>query len=79
MDKYELRYAALNEAGATTITFYAHSTANALEMARDSASGSWAELFLNGALVCKMQLVEETGVWLLAPSPDHKSASTHPD
>ncbi|MEM7667157.1 MAG: hypothetical protein AAF250_14975 [Pseudomonadota bacterium] len=79
MDKYELRYAASNEAGATTITFYAHSTANALEMARDSASGSWAELYLNGALVCKMQLVEETGVWLLAPSQDQRPTSAHPD
>lgn len=63
MDKYSLRFATANNAGETTVSFYAHSTSSALDLARESASGDWAELYLNGASVCTMQMVADTGVW----------------
>lgn len=68
MDKYDLRFAADNEAGERCVSFHAHSTASALELAKESASGKWAELSLNGRSICRMRLVEETGVWLVTPT-----------
>ena len=65
MDRYSLRFAAENQKGEKTVAFYAHSTASALDLARDTASGDWAELSLNGNLLCRMKLVAETGVWLV--------------
>ena len=76
MKKYSLRFAADNDAGERTVRFYAHSTANALELAKESANGDWAELSEDGALICKMQLVEETGVWLIQPVKDAKRGET---
>ncbi|MBD2843425.1 hypothetical protein [Erythrobacter rubeus] len=68
MIQYSLKFAADNSAGEQTVSFYAHSTAGALEIAKNSADGDWAELYQGDALVCRMRLVEETGVWLVEPS-----------
>ena len=67
MKSYSLRFAAGNDVGEKTVRFYAHSTANALELAKESASGDWAQLSEDGKLICRMRLVEETGVWLVEP------------
>lgn len=63
--QYSLKFAADNSAGEQTVSFYAHSTAGALEIAKTSADGDWAELYNGGRMVCRMRLVEETGVWLV--------------
>ena len=73
MDNYSLRYTAAPQAGIVTpgektVTFYAHSTGNALELAKEAAGGDRAELFRNGKSVCRMKLVGETGVWLVQRS-----------
>jgi len=75
MDKYYLRFAAENHSGEKTVAFYAHSTANALDLAKESASGDWAELYFNGHSVCKMKLVAETGVWLVQPTAEEDRLS----
>ncbi|MBV7265811.1 hypothetical protein [Erythrobacter ani] len=71
MIQYSLKFAADNFEGEKTVSFYAHSTAGALEIAKNSADGDWAELYQGGQLVCRMRLVEETGVWLVEGSRKH--------
>ena len=68
LEKYSLRFADASEAGERTVKFYAHSTTRALELAQETACGDWAELAKNGKAICKMRLVEETGVWLVQPA-----------
>ncbi len=68
MLKYSLRFASDNEIGEQTLTFYAHSTSGALDTAKEAAEGSWAELYEDGKLLCRLRLVEDTGVWLVNPA-----------
>ncbi|MGB3806683.1 MAG: hypothetical protein WA936_05750 [Erythrobacter sp.] len=68
MDRYSLRYCSPDGDGERTVAFYAHSTSRALDLAKEAAGGDWAELYLNGKSVCRMRLVEETGVWLVERS-----------
>ncbi len=65
MIKYTLTYSADDMGEEANVTFYAHSTANALTLAREAASGDWAVLSTGGKTVCRMRLVEESGVWLV--------------
>ncbi len=65
MTKYTLTYSSDYGGTEANVTFYAHSTANALTLAREAASGDWAVLSANGKTVCRMRLVEESGVWLV--------------
>ncbi len=76
MDRYSLRFAAENQTGEKTVAFHAHSTAQALDLAKESASGDWAELYLNGKSVCKMQLVGEDGVWFVQPTGPQELSDT---
>jgi len=66
--KYSLRFAADTMAGERVVRFYAHSTSNALDLAKESAHGDWAELSDDETIICRMKLVEETGVWLIEPA-----------
>lgn len=65
MQNYQLRFACEDLASEQSISFYAHSTAGALEIAQERAVGDWAELHSDGRLVSRMRLVDETGVWLI--------------
>lgn len=70
MKKYSLRFAADTKAGERVVRFYAHSTSNALDLAKESAHGDWAELSDDESIICRMKLVEDTGVWLIEPAKD---------
>ncbi len=67
MDEYTLTYSADEIGTEANVTFFAHSTANALTLAREAASGDWAVLSSRGKTVCRMRLVEDSGVWLIEP------------
>jgi hypothetical protein len=69
LDRYALRFATDNEAGERTVNFLAHSTINALDLAKECANGDWAELSLKGKVICKMRLLEGTDVWLIEGAP----------
>ncbi|GMN02244.1 hypothetical protein [Erythrobacter sp. MTPC3] len=68
MIKYTLRFAAEDSEGEHKVSFHAHSTAGALDVAKNSAKGDWADLYERDTLICRMQLVEESGVWLVKPA-----------
>lgn len=63
MRQYTLTYDAAGSAGDQSMTFSALSLDCALEVAKKSASGAWAELHEDGVPVCRMQLVDSSGVW----------------
>lgn len=68
MIKYTLRFVADQSDAEQKVSFYAHSTAGALDVAKKSAEGDWAALYEKDKLICRMQLVEESGVWLVKPA-----------
>ena len=73
MKKYSLRFATDKDGGERTVRFYANSTANALELAKESAQGgapsaAWAILSEDDLPICRLKLMEETGVWLVEPT-----------
>jgi len=76
MDRYELRFASGIGAGKKTVSFYAHSTAQALDLARETASGERAEMYLNGRSICRMRLVQDTGVWLIQRTASDDESDT---
>lgn len=65
MLKFKLRYARATDGRDETLSFLAQSTAGALETAKLEADGDWAELYQDGQSICRLRLVEETGVWLI--------------
>lgn len=65
MVDYSLKFAADTESGTRTLHFNERSVSGALEVAKQRASGSWAELYQGDVLVCSMELVDATGVWLV--------------
>lgn len=67
MDDYSLTFAADTESGVRTLYFHERSIGGALEVAKERASGHWAELRKGNQLICKMELIEKTGVWLVQP------------
>ena len=74
MLKYSLCFEADNEDGEQTLTFYARSTTGALDTAKLAAEGEWAELYQDKRLICRLRLVEETGVWLVVPASGERGA-----
>ncbi|WP_435418251.1 hypothetical protein WAB17_01345 [Parerythrobacter aurantius] len=46
-----------------SLSFRALSLESALEVAKKSAVGEWAELHEDGQPVCRMQLIDASGVW----------------
>lgn len=67
MLNYSLRYGSSDKERVQTLSFYAHSTAGALDLAKQSAGGDWAELFQDGQLLCRLRLVDDAGVWAVFP------------
>ncbi len=65
MKNYSLKFLMDNEQGEQTVSFCAHSVARALEIAKKSAAGCRAELYQDGEPIFTMELVSETGVWLV--------------
>lgn len=65
MQRYDLRYAAKEPHRIDTLSFEARSLGGALDIARKSARGEWAELYEDGRPVCQLELVVGSGVWLV--------------
>ncbi len=65
MENYSLKFEADTASGEQTLRFHEKSVSGALEFAKESARGDWAELYRNEKLICRMRLVSETGVWLV--------------
>jgi hypothetical protein len=70
MHHYELRYEAPDPQQVKSLSFDAHTFAGALDIAKKQARGEWAELHEDGRPVCRLELVENTGVWLIG-GPRH--------
>lgn len=69
MVDYSLVFAADTESGTRTLRFSERSVSGALEVAKQRAQGNWAELFAGEELICRLELVDETGVWLVGSKP----------
>lgn len=69
MRHYTLTYDATDIDGEQTINFVALSLDSALNVAKKSARGDWAELQEDGVPVCRMQLVDSSGVWRVSRIP----------
>lgn len=65
MHRYELKYETPDPLETKSFSFEAYSFAGALDVAKQEACGEWAELYENGRPICRMELVENTGVWLV--------------
>jgi len=65
--QYTLKFAADTDAGEQTLTFFEEALGGALEIAKKSATGNWAELSEEGKLLYRMELVHDTGVWRVIP------------
>ena len=63
MQRYTLRYEEPDKDRAQTVEFRAVSLESALEMAKRYAVGEWAELLEEDVPVCRMQLLDSSGVW----------------
>ena len=63
MQTYTLIYPAPGGKTRETYEFQALSLESALEVAKRSAVGEWAELHEDGMPVCRMQLVDSSGLW----------------
>ena len=83
MEKYTLFFSTGIGDEEKSLEFDAHSTAAALDTAKQEARGTRARLTLGGKPVCKMRLIEETGVWFIEPASDdaseYKPAEQRPD
>lgn len=65
MHRYDLRYAVNGMTEIDTISFDALTLGGALDIARRSAQGHWAELYEDGRPVCELELIIDSGVWLV--------------
>lgn len=65
MTEYTLRFRPHGGAKSKEETFSAPTVGDALDIAKDRASGKEAELLLDGKRLCTLTLVEDTGVWLV--------------
>lgn len=74
MTNYSLRFLPEDKTSETTLSFHAQSTSGALETAKRVAEGNWAELYRGDDLLCRLQLVEENGVWHVIPARSGKEA-----
>ncbi len=63
MQKYVIRFEGRGRAGPQEVAFNALAVQDALEIAKTHAIGDWAELYQNGVPLCRMQLVDDGGVW----------------
>lgn len=73
MPHYQLRYAAPDHNSVDSYSFEARTLGGALDIARKSARGDWAELCENGRPICFLELVSDNGVWLVG-GPNCQSA-----
>ena len=68
MVDYSLTFAADTESGTRTLHFHERSIGGALEVAKKRAHGDWAELREGDKLICRLELVDDAGVWLVSAS-----------
>lgn len=74
MTSYTIRFVPKDKTSEVTLSFKAHSTAGALEVAQRIAEGSWATLYRGNDELCRMQLIEEHGLWrVIRTSPGEES------
>lgn len=66
MQKYVLRFESRNPPEAQEVTFSAPSVQDALEVAKSYPITDWAELYQDGVALCRMQLMDDSGVWLVS-------------
>lgn len=66
MNHYTLRYDSPVADGDEVVAFRAISLESALEVAKRCAVGEWAELSEDGEPVCRMQLIDSSGVWRIS-------------
>lgn len=66
MRYYTLIYRDPDGAGNIEHAFEAVSLDGALEVAKRLVAGDWAELREDGIAVCRMQLVDSSGLWRIA-------------
>ncbi|MXO64091.1 hypothetical protein [Qipengyuania oceanensis] len=67
MLKYKLEYRVAG-AGEQTLDFYARSLNGALDVAKAEAKGNWARLYEEDRPICDLELIEDSGVWLVGKS-----------
>ncbi len=72
MPRYCLKYSG-SDHSVQSIYFEARTLGGALDIARKSALGDWAELSEDERPVCSLELVSDDGVWLVG-GPDCRSA-----
>ncbi len=77
MARYDLKYAPNSDGIVEMFSFEERSLSGALDMARKLARGDWAELYREGRPVCQMELVAESGVWLVG-APHSETSSDAP-
>ncbi|MXO49428.1 hypothetical protein GRI69_14325 [Erythrobacter vulgaris] len=65
MATYQLRYAAPGPGDIKRLEFEARTLPGALDIAKKETRGTWAELCHEGRTICRLELVAETGVWLV--------------
>lgn len=73
MVDYSLTFAADTPSGVRTLTFHEHSVGGAMEVAKEHARGDWAELRHGDQLICRMELVDGSGVWLVRRGSDKRA------
>lgn len=66
MQKYVLRFEGKDPADFQEVTFSAPSVQDALEVAKSYPIADWAELYQDGVALCRMQLMDDNGVWLVS-------------
>lgn len=63
MEQYVLRFEGANQNDPQEVCFNASSLQDALEVAKGYPTSEWAALYRNGVALCRMQLVDDGGVW----------------
>ncbi|WP_155805927.1 hypothetical protein [Erythrobacter litoralis] len=69
MADYSLRCSGSQDIGAEEIHFSALSFDGALNLAKKHLNGRQAVLLEDGRPICSMQMVSETGAWLIGRPP----------
>lgn len=71
MLRYQLKYQTRNHEE-EVLDFYARSLNGALEFAKAKAQGKWALLCEEDRPICRLELVQDSGVWLVEPQHQHE-------
>ncbi len=77
MATYQLRYAAPGPEDIKRLEFEARTLPGALDIAKKETRGTWAELCLEDRTICRLELVAETGVWLVGGPSSTLDAFSH--